>query len=303
MQVGLFVASPDEQIVTQHLGGSEGTDQQTQASAAFDSVTVTGTSTGDFTPTKVGGDNTPGDGSYQATGSGYRITGMGDIAPDPGIDGAGTVEHTLIGAFAGITVVIILGVLFITSEYRRGMIRTTLTASPRRARVLAAKAIVVGAVTFVAGLIAVGGSLPLTRHLLAANGNRVEPASTGTLVQAIVGTAALMAVAAILALGFGALFKRSVAAVAATIVLVVLPYLLSNAVILPATAADWVLRITPAAGFAVQQTIPAYDQVAGLYNPGNGFYPLAPWTGFGVTCLWAVAVLGLAAYRLGRRDV
>jgi ABC-type multidrug transport system permease subunit len=148
-----------------------------------------------------------------------------------------------------------------------------------------------------------GASLPLTRYLLTANGNRVEPAGTGTLIRVIVGTAALMAVSAIFAFGLGALFKRSVGAVAAAIVLVVLPYILSNAVILPAAAADWALRITPAAGFAIQQTIPAYHQVEGLYNPGNGFYPLAPWLGFGVTCLWAVAALALAAYRLRRRDV
>ena len=42
--------------------------------------------------------------------------------------------------------------MFITAEYRRGLIRTTLAASPRRGRVLAAKAIVIGAVTFAAGL-------------------------------------------------------------------------------------------------------------------------------------------------------
>ena len=44
--------------------------------------------------------------------------------------------------------------MFITAEYRRGLIRTTLAASPRRGRVLAAKAVVIGAVTFAAGLVA-----------------------------------------------------------------------------------------------------------------------------------------------------
>ena len=43
--------------------------------------------------------------------------------------------------------------MFMTAEYRRNLIRITLAASPRRGRVLAAKAIVVAAVSFVAGLV------------------------------------------------------------------------------------------------------------------------------------------------------
>jgi ABC-type transport system involved in multi-copper enzyme maturation permease subunit len=302
VQIGLFAASPAKEVVEQHFGGSSGSEELTRATAAFDSVTVTGRSTGDFTATKVGGDDTPGDGSFQRSSSGYVVSGSGDIAPATGDNGA-SLQHSLVGAFAGITIVIIVAVLFITSEYRRGMMRTTLTASPRRGRVLVAKSIVVGAVTFVAGLIAIGFSLPVARHLLAAGGNRVEPASTAAMIQVIVGTAALMAVAAMLALGLGALFKRSAGAVAAAIVLIVVPYILSTAAILPAAAADWVLRFAPAAGFAVQQTIPAYHQVDGFYTPASGFYPLAPWLGFAVLCAWAVAAHGLAAYRLSRRDV
>ena len=55
------------------------------------------------------------------------------------------------GTFAGLIAVIVVATIFITAEYRRGRIRITLAASPRRGRVLAAKAIVIGSVTFVAG--------------------------------------------------------------------------------------------------------------------------------------------------------
>ena len=82
--------------------------------------------------------------------------GSGDIAPLVSAAAAGlpisTIEQGLVGAFAGLIAVVVVAVMFITAEYRRGMIRTTLAASPRRGRVLAAKAIVAGAVTFVAGL-------------------------------------------------------------------------------------------------------------------------------------------------------
>ena len=50
--------------------------------------------------------------------------------------------------------------------------------------------------------------------------------------------------------------------------------------VLPAGAADWLLRVTPAAGFAIQQYVPAYPQVSNAYTPQHGYYPLAPWAGF-----------------------
>ena len=73
--------------------------------------------------------------------------------PSPATRGK-TIDSHLVGTFAGLIAVIVVATLFITAEYRRGLIRTTLAASPRRGRVLAAKAIVIGAVAFVAGLAA-----------------------------------------------------------------------------------------------------------------------------------------------------
>jgi len=72
--------------------------------------------------------------------------------------------------------------------------------------------------------------------------------------------------------------------------------------VLPAGAADWLLRITPAAAFAIQQSIPRYPQVSASYTPANGYYPLPPWAGFAVLCGYAVLALGLAAIQLQRRD-
>jgi hypothetical protein len=72
--------------------------------------------------------------------------------------------------------------------------------------------------------------------------------------------------------------------------------------VLPLGVADWLLRVTPAAGFAIQQYVPAYPQVSNAYTPQNGYFPLAPWAGFGVLCLWAALALWLAAVLLRRRD-
>ncbi len=59
--------------------------------------------------------------------------------------GARSVAQPIVGTFAGLVALAVVAAMFITAEYRRGLIRVTLTASPRRGRVLAAKAVVVGA--------------------------------------------------------------------------------------------------------------------------------------------------------------
>jgi ABC-type transport system involved in multi-copper enzyme maturation permease subunit len=184
------------------------------------------------------------------------------------------------------------------------MIRTTFTASPRRGRVLAAKAIVLAAVTFAAGLVAVAVTIPLGEHLLHENGNPIPPVTALTWLQVVAGTAALLAVAAVLGLAVGTLLRRSAGAVTAVIAGLVLPYLLAvTPGILPAGAEQWLVRVTPAAAFAVQQSIQQYPQVTQDYTPGNGYFPLAPWAGFAVLCAWAAAALVLALFLLRRRDV
>jgi uncharacterized membrane protein len=70
---------------------------------------------------------------------------------------------------------------------------------------------------------------------------------------------------------------------------------------LPSGAGGWLLRLTPAAGFAIQQSSPAYSQVASSYLPPD-YYPLAPWAGFAVLCGYAALALGLAVFLLRRRD-
>jgi ABC-type transport system involved in multi-copper enzyme maturation permease subunit len=83
---------------------------------------------------------------------------------------------------------------------------------------------------------------------------------------------------------------------------ILLPHLLATAPVLPGGIADWLLRVTPAAGFAILQSVPQYPQVAGEYSAFNGYYPLAPWAGLAVLCGWAALALGLAIVALRRRD-
>ena len=309
-QAGLFAASPAYQAISQGLGGGEnGTIAPSQDTAVFDHVSQSGTwSAGRWTGDYIGADYGSGIGGYHQAGGRFAVTGSGDIAPAvPGQAGGEdlTVTTFLVGTFAGLIALIVVATMFITAEYRRGLIRTTLIASPRRGRVLAAKAIVIGSVAFAAGLVAAAAAVIFGTQL--ARGRvYVFPVSWLTELRMVVGTAALVAVAAVLALAVGTILRRSAAAVTVVIVVIVLPYLLGVVSVLPASAADWVLRITPAAAFAVQQAIPQYPQVTALYLPGGsggGYFPLAPWAGFAVLCGWAAIAVALALVLLRRRDV
>jgi ABC-type transport system involved in multi-copper enzyme maturation permease subunit len=100
----------------------------------------------------------------------------------------------------------------------------------------------------------------------------------------------------------GVVFRRGLPAVAAAVVLLVVPQLLATSSVLPSGAGQWLTRVTPAAAFAVLQSIPAYPQVYYPYGPMDGYYPLAPWAGLGVLLLYAAAALGLAVVRFRRAD-
>jgi hypothetical protein len=301
VQVGLFAASPNPVTSGAVQAGTMPT-----LTGTFTDVTGTFTEAGPWAGTYVGevGPLASQESGFQQAGGTFQVTGRGDIAPAVAPQAAITpIGQTLTGAFAGLIAAIVLGTLFITSEYRRGLIWLTLAASPARGRVLAAKAMVTGAVTFVAGLAGVAVALPLGKHLLHENGNFFGPLSMATELRVAIGTAAVFAITAVLALAIGTIVKQGATAVMTVIVAIVLPYLLAVASpVLPAAAADWLLRLTPAAGFSIQQTFQQFSQVASSYTPWNGYFQLAPWAGFAVLCGWALAGLALAGFLLSKRD-
>ena len=307
---GMFAASPVSSHSASHsIGTSSGSGSATLGTARFDHVTLRGGVGGGWAGTSVGGGPgsgaPPGSGFHQAGGT-VTVTGSGDIAPDvaAGPEGNGTpIGITLLGVFFGLIAVVVVAAMFTTAEYRRGLIRATFAASPRRGRVLAAKAAVIAAVSFAAALPAAGVAVVAGEWVLRSNGNYILPVSLLTEVRVVAGSAALMAVTAVLALALGSLLRHSAGAVTLVMALIVLPYFFSAALpILPAGAADWLLRVTPAAGFAIQQSVPQYAQITADYTPGNGYFPLPPWAGFAVLCAWAALAVTLAAVALRRRD-
>ncbi|PSL53577.1 ABC-2 family transporter [Saccharothrix carnea] len=302
VRAGLFATSPHHEVVTESFAGTSGISYPTMATAEFDRIGLQGSwPDRTWTGGSVGG---RGDGDVEVSADGVTVRGEGDIAPIvAGRGGLGkTVEGRLVGAFAGLIAIIVVAATFMTSEYRRGLIRTSLTASPRRGRVLAAKSAVIGAVTFVTGLVGALVTVPLVRAVEEDKGFFLFPVPMATELRVIVGTAALLAVAAVFTLAVGTVLRRSAGAVALVIVAIVLPYILAIASVLPTGPSDWLLRVTPAAAFAVQQSLPEYEQVTATYAPADGYFPLSPLGGFAVLCGYAAVALGVAAFVLRRRD-
>ncbi|WP_246342658.1 ABC transporter permease subunit [Actinomadura verrucosospora] len=302
-QAGVFVASPPA-LEGMGTAGSVST-------AVFEDLRIQGGRAGRWTGDQVGPrsptfagypDGTSG--SVTGSGGGLTVTGAGDIAPAvrETLPTGGTLREILTGTFAALVAVIVVGALFITAEYRTGMIRLTLAATPTRSRVLVAKAAVLWVVTFAAGLVGAVVAAPLGERLARNNGVPLFPVSSLTELRVACGTAALLATAAVLALCVGAIVRHGAGAVTTVIVAIVLPYILTALPFMPASAANWLARVTPGAAFAVQQTLVEYHQVASHYTPYNGYYPLAPWAGFAVLAAYAVVSLAAAAVLLNRRD-
>ncbi|MEU6841019.1 hypothetical protein ABZ930_03990 [Streptomyces sp. NPDC046716] len=308
-EAGVFVTSP-QHAVEKRTGPTETTAHPvpTTGRAAFDHVTMA-VEEGSWRRTDIvqppvqgappmpepapGTLHRTASGSLVLTGSGdLGGLGMGGVGAGPGVD---LVKQSLDdGTQLAALAVITLGVLFVTSEYRTGTLRTTFTASPRRGRVLAAKAAVLGGCVFAVALPVTAGAFLLARSYQRDNGFRPplfdNPSLTdpGTL-RAVVGSAAFLALTAVLSLGVGALLRRTVPAIVLMFVtVVVLPIVASTTSI---TLDDAIGSATPVAGLAIQQTRHLIDNAT------------TPWAGFGVLCLYVAVALAAARIRLVRRDV
>ncbi|MCY1136893.1 hypothetical protein OWR29_02715 [Actinoplanes sp. Pm04-4] len=301
VRIGLFVTSPSGLTVEENpQGGHAVAARWTQATAEFSRVTPGG----GWDETLVGYSDyrttweethPPG---HTETGGVVTVAGAGDIGLDT--EGGMSVERVLTGVFAGLLPLIVVAALCGTAEFRHGLIRTTLAAMPKPVWISVSQATVVGAVSLVAGLVAVAVTLPMAVRLLEAKKVVVLSVSGPTMLRVALGTALLLSLAGVLAYGVGALLRRSVLAIVAVTALLVAPPILSVTSVLPTELSAWLLRLTPAAAFAIQQSVAAYPQMSRPQTVADGYFPLPPWAGLAVLALWALTAVAAAAWRLNR---
>ena len=239
--------------------------------------------------------------------------------------GMDATQASLIAFFElGQLIIAVIGAMSITSEYSTGMIRTSLTAMPRRGTVYLGKLIVLTSVTLVVSLVtsfisffvgqaALGGSgvsaSLFHSTMVPANANVSPPPggpnssappivtfsgtdviTAGHVLSAVVGTALFVTVVALIAFGLGAIIRHTAGAITSTIGLM---FVLSIIIqLLPDTWRWDIMRFFPdAAGRVISVTI-------GPDNP----HLWSAWPQFLVTVIWAVVLVGAGGYLFRKRD-
>jgi ABC-2 type transport system permease protein len=244
-----------------------------------------------------------------------------NMANNPGNEAGFDATQASLGAFfeIGQLIIAVLGAMVITSEYSTGMIRTALTAQPRRGVVYTAKAIVFTTVTLVISLVTsfiaffVGQAIYSSKGIRAsvfhtvtipANANvtcngpgpctatffGTDVINPSTVLTAVIGTALFVTIVALIAYGVGAIVRHTAGAIAIVIALLFIVPILEHT--LPD---DWrwdLMRFLPdAANQVVSVTI-------GSDNP----HLWSAWPQLGVTALWAAVLVGIGAYLFRKRD-
>jgi ABC-2 type transport system permease protein len=195
---------------------------------------------------------------------------------------------SLLGVRFGVLAIGVLGVLLIAGEYTTGMIRSTMTAVPKRLPVLWGK-------TGVYGLLALVLAIPTAFIAFFAgqailSGQHIQIAFSHPGVPgAVVGAAGYLTLVGLFAMGLGAILRNTAAGIATFAgTMFVVPPLIS---ILPSSIANSIDPYLPSnAGQAMMQI-------------GHHAHTLSPLAGFAVFAAYVAAVIAAAAVLLVRRDV
>jgi ABC-2 type transport system permease protein len=174
--------------------------------------------------------------------------------------------------------VVALAALAITGEFATGSIRTTLAATPARWAVLTAKAAVVGAVTFPAGLVATALATLTASTILGIGSDGIGAVSARS--------AAALTLTGVLVVGLGAVLRSAAGTITTAVAVLFAPPILgaivSNEVV--ATVLDYL-----PAGL----TTVLVGGSGGRYSPQMAALLLGA---------WAVVALAAGAIALHRRD-
>lgn len=181
-----------------------------------------------------------------------------------------------------------IGALAIIGEYSTGTIRTTFAAVPARCSVMAAKTVVVTAVTTVFGSIVAGASFGLTQAILDGRDAGISMSYPGAL-RVVVASALLAPVCAVVGMAIGSVIRHTSATMIATVaVILVLPIVFTE-------GRHW----SAVAGHATLYQ--AWSRLVEVGSRQTDF----PWTTGGawtVYAVWALTAAVLAVTSAQRRD-
>ena len=180
---------------------------------------------------------------------------------------------------------VIIGTINVTGEYSTGMIRSTLTAEPRRLPSMLAKALVVGGTLFLFSLVVFALAALVTAPILTDGG--VDLTDPDTSVMPLLGAALYLALIAIMGAGLGYIIRNGPGALAMGIGLVfVAPVIV---LFFPATPDfEWVFDLAAYLPSNAGQSLFMGDPMSGtLLETWPALLTLIAWT--------AAAIIGGAA--------
>ncbi|SIN73199.1 ABC transporter permease [Agromyces cerinus] len=219
------------------------------------------------------------------------MNGGADASSMPAADQVSLVmQSSVFGVFFGQLVAGVLGVLVISGEYTTGMIRSTLTAVPKRLPALAAKAVVLFVATFVIGLLANLGAFLVSSVVFA--GIDVSASITDSAIYLpLLGGALYLALISVFALGVGTMIRSSAGGIAAVLGLILLV-----PTVLQMIPAEWAHDLIPyllsSAGLGIFTSTTA--------EPAGD--ALGAWLSLLIVLAWVGASIAGAAVLLKRRD-
>lgn len=182
----------------------------------------------------------------------------------------------------------VLGVLLMSGEYSTGMIRSSLTAVPRRLPVLWAKLAVFAGTIFSVSLVASVISFFAGQALLGSHHLGVSITAPDAL-RSVIGAALYVTAAGLIGVALGALLRNTAAGIATfAAVFFVIPPL---AGLLPASISSHLAPYLPSNAGSV-----IWGGAANVHDA------LSPWTGFALLCGYAAVLIGAGAWRLRRSD-
>jgi ABC-type transport system involved in multi-copper enzyme maturation permease subunit len=198
------------------------------------------------------------------------------------------VSTSLAGIAFAVVAFGVLGVLVMSGEYSTGMIRSSLTAVPRRLPVLWSKLAVFAGAIFSVSLIASFISFFLGQALLSSHHLGVSITAPGAL-RSVIGAALYVTVAGMIGVALGTLFRNTAAGIATFAgVFFVIPPLVG---LLPSSVSSHLTPYLPSNAGGV------------LWGGAQGVTSaLSPWTGFALLCGYGAVLIAAAAWRLRRAD-
>lgn len=208
-----------------------------------------------------------------------------------GLSGSLQPDDTVLGGSLTLSVISlmtagVLGALAVCGEYSSGTVGSTLTAVPRRGRVLLAKAALLAGLLYAVALASCTVAYVLGDALLDGSHSQGEP------LPALFGIAALFSVVGVLGLAIGTLLRHSAGAVTTVVALMLLPSLFGP---LFGSLRRWIAGATPTA--ALEKLIQTSD--ASPETVGS----LGGWPSLWLVAAYSAGALLAAVRVLERRDV